>query len=327
MRPCHHGAAQVRSYAENSGPRGTVWSSRGRTYGPKPPNYETPQLQKKLKGKLRDYAIPYEWVYVARGLPGLPVPERTENVLANLNLELYTVAVVRTPAGWTNEGGADGQQAGDGEDVDVDIDDEHWDSDSLHGLEQADGGGKKLPNLPVVRIFDKKAEYEAERQRAAEVQRLARNKKEIEINWAIADNDLQRALARLQEFLRRGRRVELVLVHKAKKVRHKVKQASRADCERVLRLVEEAVAEVPGAQEIKAREGDVTKAQMSLTFEGPVQLKKGKPEEVQAGEDGKKRKKGKKGGKKGKKDGEEEDEDQESEDGDDDEDDDEGQSR
>ena len=76
--------------------------------------------------------------------------------------------------------------------------------------------------------------------------------KQIQLNWAIDLKDLEHRLERVKEFLSEGRNVEVILAMK-----RRGKRANAAEAEMVVRRVNEAVASVPGAQELKTREGTI----------------------------------------------------------------------
>ena len=76
--------------------------------------------------------------------------------------------------------------------------------------------------------------------------------KQIQLNWAIDLKDLEHRLQRVKEFLSEGRDVEVILA-----VKRRGKRANAAEAETVVRRVNEAVASVPGTQELKTREGSI----------------------------------------------------------------------
>ena len=85
--------------------------------------------------------------------------------------------------------------------------------------------------------------------------------KNLELNWAIAGGDLKHRLDKLQEFLRDGRKVEVLLGPK-----RRGKKATDTEARSVLKAVEDAANECRGAGEVK-REGNLGGV-MTITFQG-----------------------------------------------------------
>ncbi len=86
-------------------------------------------------------------------------------------------------------------------------------------------------------------------------------KKSLEINWAIGAGDLKHRLSKLGEFLRQGRKVEIVFGPKKKG-----RKATTEEAQAVLRAVEDTVGECRGAKEAK-REGAVDGV-LTIVYEG-----------------------------------------------------------
>ena len=76
--------------------------------------------------------------------------------------------------------------------------------------------------------------------------------KEIQLNWAIGNHDLDHRLQRIKDFLHEGRSVDVMLAAKKRG-----KRASIEEADAVLQRIKEAVASVPGSQERKPMEGRV----------------------------------------------------------------------
>ncbi|PKS07266.1 hypothetical protein jhhlp_005868 [Lomentospora prolificans] len=111
--------------------------------------------------------------------------------------------------------------------------------------------------LPVCKIFNRAEEATKKANEAAaraekEKQKSKQKYKIVEINWAIADNDLALKSKRMKEFLESGHKVEVVLRGK----RHG-RKATQEEATDVLKKVKEVWAEVPGAREARAPDGDV----------------------------------------------------------------------
>jgi len=83
---------------------------------------------------------------------------------------------------------------------------------------------------------------------------LADSTKQVELNWAADPNDVEHRVRKLQEFLREGRRVEVLLAPKPKK---QGRRASPEEIVELLRTLRDAVREVEGAEEWKEMDGVV----------------------------------------------------------------------
>jgi translation initiation factor IF-3 len=129
------------------------------------------------------------------------------------------------------------------------------------------------PTAAICRIVDMEAEAQEKETAEKETKKLAQQTKELELNWAIAAHDLSHKMRRLEEFLAKGMRVELLLARKKAS-----RTASKEEGELLVEKVKEAVANVPGAIEYKKVDGSVG-AVMRMFFEGPksgkVKKKKG----------------------------------------------------
>lgn len=165
---------------------------------------------------MRDYDIVFPWIQIRRDDGSLSEPQRTSAVLKRMNKDLDTLILLATPR----------------------TDDE-----------------SKGPEYPICRMGDRKAELAAE-QEAKAAKKVAQKlvTKEVEINWAIAPNDLGTWMTRLKKFLSKGYhvRVTMMVLKKRKK-----KKASLDEAKEALKVVEATIAEVPGAKEVKPREGNV----------------------------------------------------------------------
>ncbi|KAK1780391.1 hypothetical protein QBC45DRAFT_372456 [Copromyces sp. CBS 386.78] len=199
----------------------------------------------------RDLAIRAPWVHL-RGLDGnLADKQRPADIVSRLDRERYSLAMVWSPPT---------PKPGEPE-VPKDAD---------------------LPDWPVCVIIDRRAEAAALKAKTKEERRKQVSKKELEINWAIAAHDLGFRTRQLQKFLMKGHRVEVMLLQKKAKGQNK-KQATQEECQEVVRLIKQAVAEVPKAQEVKAMEGELGKV-VRMVFQGPTP-KKQKEEEKQEEEE------------------------------------------
>ncbi|KAH6988036.1 translation initiation factor IF-3 [Ilyonectria sp. MPI-CAGE-AT-0026] len=116
----------------------------------------------------------------------------------------------------------------------------------------------------VCKVVNKKEEYERQRE-AKERRRVSKatsaKSKELELNWAIGDHDMQTKMRQLSNFLSKGMRVEVILGKK--KNSRKVDDAEAGE---VLDKVKKGVEEV-GAREYKPMNGHVNKT-LRLYLEG-----------------------------------------------------------
>lgn len=212
-------------------------------HGNRKPNQDA----KKDQGFPRDLAIKEPWVHL-RGLDGkLTEKQRPADIISRLDRTRYSLAMVWAPPK---------PQPGEPE-VPKDTD---------------------LPDWPVCVIVDRRAEAAALQAKAKEERRKQVSKKELEINWAIAAHDLGFRTRQLQNFLKKGHRVEIMLLTKRDKKQKK--QATKEECQEVVRLIKEAVAEVPKVQEVKPMDGELGKV-VRMVYQGPTPKKeKGEKEDA-----------------------------------------------
>ena len=106
----------------------------------------------------------------------------------------------------------------------------------------------QLPTCKVISKMDLRNQYnrKIDLQRKAERGPVLKN---LELNWAIAEGDLKHRLEKLKEFLRDGRKVEVVFGPK-----RRGKKATDEEIKNVLKAVEEAALDCKGTGEVK-REG------------------------------------------------------------------------
>ena len=188
----------------------------------------------------RDQDIKFPFVHIRSPGGQLSEPQRTRTVLDSLNKERETLVLVAFPK--AKEGDAGGG---------------------------ADEGFK----WPICRVADLKEELRKEQEeldKQKSARKLATRTKEIELNWAIAPNDLQTRLRQLKAFLEKGLRVEILLLRKAG--RDRKKRATEEEAGEVLRIVKETIAEVPGVKEFKKEQGKVG-GQVRLFIDGPTPKK------------------------------------------------------
>ncbi|ETS80307.1 hypothetical protein PFICI_07836 [Pestalotiopsis fici W106-1] len=211
---------------------------------PKPPSSGGGGGGQKQGGKLpsnlpSDNAIPYTWIRVAEcqkhGMKpmnpntDLSIPLRARDVLRNLDRAKYTLVMVALPP--SKQRRQDDEEAQDEEDVE----DQPRTPQELEERERRDS--------PVCRIIDKQAHVRDQEDKAKEARRKELNRKEIELNWAIAPNDLQHRLKQMRAFLEKGKRVEIMI---AKKRGGRVATADEAAA--LLEALKEAAAETKATQ-------------------------------------------------------------------------------
>ncbi|KAF4969708.1 hypothetical protein FZEAL_10182 [Fusarium zealandicum] len=129
----------------------------------------------------------------------------------------------------------------------------------------------KPMQFAVCKVVNKKEEYERQREVRAR-QRVSKQTstktKELELSWAIGENDLQTKVRQLSGFLAKGMKVEVILGYK-KRTKKRVDEAAAAD---VLAKVRKGVEEV-GAREYKPEDGQVGKT-LRLFLEGTAKPQK-----------------------------------------------------
>ncbi|CAJ2507890.1 Uu.00g090760.m01.CDS01 [Anthostomella pinea] len=204
----------------------------------------TPALRRiERKKHLTNDEIPYRWIRIASapspdspssGNSDLSPPQRTESVLSTLNRKTHMLIMVAPPPP---------PPLSDPSDPDS--------PPLISG-----------PSAAICRIIDKVAAAAEASAAAKTARRKAVNKKELELNWAIAPNDLEHKLRRLREFLDKGMHVELMLARK-----RRGRPATAAESAEVLRRIREAVEEVPGAKEVRKMDGTVGGV-VRMFFEG-----------------------------------------------------------
>jgi translation initiation factor IF-3 len=86
--------------------------------------------------------------------------------------------------------------------------------------------------------------------------------KNLELNWAIEGGDLKHRLEKMKEFLKEGRKVEILFGAK-----RRGRVATKEECEELLNKVKAAVEECKGAGQIKEPDG-VMGGVMTMFFQG-----------------------------------------------------------
>jgi translation initiation factor IF-3 len=128
-------------------------------------------------------------------------------------------------------------------------------------------GNQDPDDLPTCRVISKMALREQHQRKLETLRRQAKGQstgpaqKNLELNWAIAGGDLKHRLGRLKEFLREGRKVEILLGPK-----RKGRKATEQEADAVMKAVRDAVTECKGASEVKS-EGTVGGV-LTIVYEG-----------------------------------------------------------
>lgn len=129
-----------------------------------------------------------------------------------------------------------------------------------HYVEQHD----EFEGLPVCKLINKAEARAAEKaRRKAKAKNPSQTVKYLELNWAIDQNDLQHRLGKLKEFLLEGRRVEVFLAKKKKRMR----DATEAEGRSTLARLREFVRTIEGARETRDMDGKFLE-RATLFFEG-----------------------------------------------------------
>ena len=122
----------------------------------------------------------------------------------------------------------------------------------------------EFEGIPVCKVVNKAEARAVEKQRRkARAKNPEQMKKYLELNWAIDQNDLQHRLGKLRQFLMEGRRVEVFLAKKKRRMR----DATVAEGRDTLKMIKECVEGVEGAKEVRAMDGKFLD-RATLLYEG-----------------------------------------------------------
>lgn len=196
-----------------------------------------------------DNAIPYKFVKVADENGVLSEPQRTSDVLNALDRQKYSLVMVAPPPPEKKEEDEGGEEDAEG-----------GESLSLQDMHSTE------PEAAICRLIDKYAYAKMAEEKEKEARRKKLNSKELELNWAIAPNDLGHKITQLEAFLSKGKTVEVML---AKKRGGRV--ATKEEGEALIERLEEAATDV-GAS-IAKREGGFPGI-VKLKFEGRAKATK-----------------------------------------------------
>jgi translation initiation factor IF-3 len=94
--------------------------------------------------------------------------------------------------------------------------------------------------------------------KALEKQRRTEKPKQLELNWAISENDFAMKLKQLEQFLDKGRKVEIILANKKRQ-----RRATPDEAQNVVKVIRERVTEI-GARELKMEGNILGQAVMTI---------------------------------------------------------------
>ncbi|KAL8736043.1 MAG: hypothetical protein Q9166_000605 [cf. Caloplaca sp. 2 TL-2023] len=129
------------------------------------------------------------------------------------------------------------------------------------------------PKIPVCKIVDKRSFRQAEVEKAKPKKNAAVLTKEVELNWNIAPHDLDHRMQRMREFLKDGKRVEVVF-GKKRKGWTKRKVPTDGQAQEILILIRAHAAQVEGSKEWKGMEGQAG-GELKMFFEAKGNKQKG----------------------------------------------------
>ncbi len=129
------------------------------------------------------------------------------------------------------------------------------DRSTQHVLQLSKPGEHEYAVVRVVQRKDliKQIRDKEDAARQAKMAQKEKKPKQIELNWAISSNDLQLKLKQMEDFLRKGKKVELMLAAK----RHQ-RKASIEEAEALMRTIKDKLNEI-GAIEVAPMEGGLLK--------------------------------------------------------------------
>ena len=126
----------------------------------------------------------------------------------------------------------------------------------------------EVDGVPVCKVINKKDAREAAKARKKQKPPSAVTKY-LELNWRIDKNDLAHRLGKLREFLEQGRRVEVLLLKKKKRLRDATEEEGR----QTLESLSNCVKGVEGAREMRPMDGSLL-GRATLYYEGKVKATK-----------------------------------------------------
>lgn len=135
-------------------------------------------------------------------------------------------------------------------------------------------GNANLPredrnHYPTCKIFTleelagiRKRKAQSVAENAKKIRKIDVGSKELELSWAIGENDLMHRMKRAREFLAEGRRLDVTLKRKKG-----TRDVTERECRRLVDAIEGELGQVQGAKERKDPEGDPGKI-MTLFWQG-----------------------------------------------------------
>lgn len=129
---------------------------------------------------------------------------------------------------------------------------------------EVDEFGNPNPDRPPICKIISKIDLRTQYNKKLDIEKQASKGpalKKLELNWAIAGGDLKHRLEKLKDFLKEGRKVEVLLGPK-----RRGKKATDAECKSILKTIQDVVDGCKGANEVK-REGTVGGV-LTLTLQG-----------------------------------------------------------
>lgn len=125
------------------------------------------------------------------------------------------------------------------------------DKEAVHLLSKIKEG--EIPIVEVVQKQDLRDKVKLREQQTIDAQKAQRESKpkQIELNWAISENDLQIKLKQLEQFVQKGKRVEVLLANKKR-----ARRATLKEGERVVSSIRNKLVDID-AKEIRPMEGKV----------------------------------------------------------------------
>ena len=124
--------------------------------------------------------------------------------------------------------------------------------------------------FPICRYYniqEERAKELARKKRAREI-KGSKQSKRIELNWTIGDNDLGHRMEKLREFLREGKKVEVLVGGSRKRGWQKKKADSLQTALDLVSKIKAAALEVDGTREGWEMRGNIGQ-QVELCFEAP----------------------------------------------------------
>ena len=118
--------------------------------------------------------------------------------------------------------------------------------------------------IPVCKIIEKQAFRKAERAKSKPAKNPHATAKQLELSWGIGPNDLGHRLNKLEQFLKEGRRVE-ILINPRKKARSVTKDEAQV----IVQRIRKRIPKIEGAREWKDMLGAVGES-VTIYVEGKV---------------------------------------------------------